>query len=363
MHKHLFNRLVIILAVYLFAFPCCVSAHAQIAFSARYYYPPGSKKLSHFHIYFMQISTGKVQQLTNSNWDDMDGEFSPDGKYLGFIRCNYFALEDEPCKGWLCLYDMAKKRTVKRVAFVDNGSNDVIKWDKFGDVLYLKGGPELSVNRNLAHVPQDVDPDVSPDGLYKARQVSKHGNYETEVLNVRTGRLIWKMSIRDCPSSVWVAPHTYVLLLTKSYSRAGTSSLLCVTCNGTTVHTKKVPVHDAPASHFKLPPIGQLSGMTSSVFSRYVLIEENDCDSTGGADYGYWRVSVPTGSTEFMGYGADLAFSHNPSVYCTSTNRDLGQYVRRRTVWVSQLVFHSLTEHTSRILVGGLVRVRWISWQ
>ncbi len=356
-------RLAIGLTVFLFAFPFCVRAHAQIAFSARYYYPPGLKKTSHYHIYFMQISTGRVQQLTHSHWDDLDVRFSPDGKYLGFVRRSYFDADDEHFNGWLCLFSMAKNRIVKRVAFSDKSMLGDLQWDRDSRVLYQEGGPAVDVNGRRAAVPQDADPSTSPDGLYQASDVSQHGNYGLQVVNVRTGKSVWKLFSTGCATGMWEAPHTYIVLDTSSCARAGTSSLLSVTFNGTTVHSSKVVVHDTPGSSAKLPPIGQLLGMRASGFRRCVLIEEYEGNSTSGPDYGYWQVTVSTGATTFMGYGAHLAFSHSPSVYCTSSSRDLAQYGSRRTVWVSPLIFHSLTKHTSRILVGGLVRVRAITWR
>ncbi len=363
MQKQLIMRPAIGLAVYLFAFSFCISAHAQIAFSARYYFPPGSKKTSHYHIYLMQISTGRVKQLTDSHWDDVDVHFSPDGEHLGFIRRSYDDSDTGHYNGSICLYSMAKSRIVKQLAFTGKSILGGLQWNRSGGVVYLEGGPALAVNGSLAAVPQDADPTVSPDGLYQANEVSHDGRDGLEVLNVRTRRSMWKMFSAGCASGIWVAPHTYIVLDTSACGRAGTSTLLSVTFNGKTVHSNYVAVHDAPGSAAKLPPIGQLLGMTASGFTSCVLIREYDGNSTIGPEFGFWQVTVATGATTFMGYGAHLAFSHTPSVYFTCSSRNLAQYGSRRTVWVSQLVFHSLQNHSSRILVGGLVRVRSVTWR
>jgi hypothetical protein len=214
--KQIIIRLTIGLAVYLFASFFCVRAHAQIAYSARYYYPPGLKKTSHYHIYFMQIPTGRVQQLTHGRWDDLDVCFSPDGKYLGFVRRSYFDADDEHFNGWLCLFSMAKDRIVNQVAFSGKSMLGDLQWDRDGRVLYQEGGPAVAVNGRRATVPQDADPSTSPDGLYKASDVSQHGNYGLQVVNVRTGKSVWKLFSTGCTSGMWEAPHTYIVLDTSS---------------------------------------------------------------------------------------------------------------------------------------------------
>jgi hypothetical protein len=63
-----------------------VRADRDIAYSARYFYPPRDRRISHYHIYRINPDGTGRMRLTYSKHDDYGPVWSPDGKQVMFLR-------------------------------------------------------------------------------------------------------------------------------------------------------------------------------------------------------------------------------------------------------------------------------------
>jgi hypothetical protein len=68
-----------------------VSAHADrdIVYAARYFYPPGDRRISHYHVYRINPDGTGRTVLTDGKRDDYQPIWSPDGKQVMFLRAYY----------------------------------------------------------------------------------------------------------------------------------------------------------------------------------------------------------------------------------------------------------------------------------
>ena len=82
-----FRRLLAALALFgAAALSVASRADLPIIYSARYYYPPGSRATSHFHLYLTDTQGRQRRQLTRGRDDDRDPVWSPDGRMVLFER-------------------------------------------------------------------------------------------------------------------------------------------------------------------------------------------------------------------------------------------------------------------------------------
>ncbi len=339
----------------------CQVAKGQIAYSARYYNPPGSKKLSHFHVYEYLVASRRVEQLTRGNSDDVDVCFSPDGKYLGFIRRPTNARVDHG-SDLLCLYSMARHRIVWQVAFGKQRFAQPLNWIQGSDTLYLQGGPAVKVNGHKVAVPAPVDSGYSPNRQYVVRSTSQGGRFTMELTDAKNRKSLWQYVAKWPFTGAWLAPHTYVVLAAGSNGLADSISTLTVHGGVVVKATRRISY--SSHSQSRIPHFSQLMAVpVPSGFKRFALLAEYAGNSTIGPAYWWWRIDTQTGEAIPMGTAAELAISPNPDLFAIVTTRRLKQYGRTRSVWVSSIDLHAGRSNKVRAIVQGLVDIESISWR
>ncbi len=367
-----FNRLGMICGI-LVALCWCHGAQCQIVFSARFYYPPGSRKISRYHLYYLpHVSsigkvTGHVEQLTFGNGDDTDVRFSPNGRYLGFVRTTETG-DGSHTKRYLCLYNMAKHAIVKRVPLMISGLPGPIHWNHTSNILTLEGGPAISITGRRVASPQPMKAGESPTGAYLARSNLSEGRHGIEIVDAKTHNLLWHHSSPYSMSGTWVGKQDYVVVQFNAKGLA--SAVSTVNLREGVVSSTTRQVHNLTGSHPTLPPFYQLNGLTRSGsqilyagVGRLTLLAQYAGNSTIGPAYSWWSINPQTGETMYIGTAAHLAFSSHYDLFATTTTRRLKPYGQLRNVWVSSLVLHSFNSHTKRMLITGLVSVGSFSWR
>src|SRR5689334_1909984 len=95
-----FRRLLFLFVLLLVPFAHVpANAQGEIVYSARYYYPPGDKRTSSFHLYRINPDGTGRKQVTTGTQDDISPKWSPDGKKILFER----AMTKEPYRSSLCM--------------------------------------------------------------------------------------------------------------------------------------------------------------------------------------------------------------------------------------------------------------------
>ncbi len=341
----------------------CVPAAAQAAYSARYYYPPGQKKVSRYHIYYINLSNGHTSRLTSGSRNDVWLKFSPNGKYLAFVRVGQLDTPSLQQKGQLCLYSMQSRRIVHQKSFMYTSFPSSVHWNSAGTICFVDGGPGLSVTGAPVSILPHDDPDVSPDGSMLATVSYDSDKYVLSIKRRADGRLLWKSVPGNYSEGMWQKKNEYLLANMPANDIPPKGCLQIISFTGGIPTVTQLQFHAAAHSPSMMPGFKPAVSLEPCRQAGNVLLLLNNSNSTTGEYYGYWRVNLKSGETAFLGYATYLQCSSSPGRYYTLTGRTLAPYGRSRQVWVTQLVQHNGLLHTSRILVGGLVNVRDFSLQ
>jgi hypothetical protein len=177
------HQLATLFAFWLFIVATSAHADRDLVYSARYFYPPGDRRISHYHIYRINPDgTGRIV-LTQGNRDDYSPVWSPDGKQVMFLRV-YGYVEGHDWIRSLC------------VVGANGGKVKMLLKPAYGEISQFGWSPD---GRWLAYA--------------LARQQSGEGYYlpssQVVVINVKTGR---KLKLPAAASFDW-SPNSHRLLV------------------------------------------------------------------------------------------------------------------------------------------------------
>jgi hypothetical protein len=348
-----------------------IPALAQIAYSARYYYPPASHRLSYFHIYLLNPHTNQKQQITFGHWDDVYPLFSPSGRYIAFERITQHS--HVYAQEWLCVYSVNRRRIVARQNENVNTVGYHIWWNSNSSAVSFANSKPLIVDPH-EHPSGNFffDTDKSPDSKYT---IKWPGNNDHTIQ-------IWRLGNN---SPLFQKSSSHRLVAFWNYNGQLYSYLLMHKGAGQRIILDRIDLKTTPPSQHTvlvhLPP--------DSPLNNWFQFDSDQYSSTGGGGSGipgeiiftedfsissyhelaFFLVNVRSGLSRFLGYGASLAFSAHRRQYITVTKRWLAPYGRHRDIfgryrelWVSRLILHTIGSKTSHALVQGMVDVDSATW-
>lgn len=346
------NVLRLLFAIWLAAH--ALACKAQIAYSSRYYYPAGQKRISHNQIYTTNLETGRTVQLTYGSTDEFAPQYSPDGRYLAWESIGSQS-------SWIVVYSTIRQKVVRRVEQTLS-EGDTLWWCSNSSAVKVRGGTPVVLNRAKyasAHV--FLGGSVSPSGKYRIVQQSS-GNIS--VVKSNSSKVVYQTALgsQASMSAFWTSDDQLSIVPNTGGRRTPLSpNFIAVNFRAKPplVRSTNVAGISPWMIHYSLLPgvIGASTGNSS------FIVVALDFSISSYQEYAFYRVPVSTGAASFLGYGADLSFSPRGLRYVTVTKRMIAPYGTGRQLWVSHLVLHNAVNHSSRLLVKGLAWVESVSWQ
>lgn len=307
-----------------------VVAHADrdIVYAARYYTPPGSHRTSHFHLYRINPDgTGKTQ-LTFGTADDWNPQWSPEGKWIVFMR------QSEDGRSSLCLIHAAGDSVQTLLPPGLAGTYDTFdcRWSPDGRtlaVVHTVNAKNYSVSVSLINVRSRQirrrflgasDFFWSPD-VHRAYLVADAGD---KLLDLKSGASIAVQEKMENP--VWL--NDQALLGQATDPKTERYFLRLMGLNGREKQRLplRFPTHYAGAGTDDDPAMS-LGSLTRRPVLVYGINEHN---STVGVDWAFFRLQLSANSMHYLTEGQFLAWSPDGSHFCTAPGRDTTPYEKRR---------------------------------
>ncbi len=342
-------------------------ADRDIVYAARYYYPPGNHRISHFHLYRINPDGTGRTQLTYGNQDDTDPQWSPDGRQIAFVRDgDAVCLMDADGSDHRTLADFPGDGPASDDDFVSG-----LRWLPVGyTVTFIHGHdtPGVSLTalwlldattRRVRRYIDVADYAASPRGdrLFLEDGMGQH------ILSL-TGKGEFPVS-RDISGAVWLDPQRLVGVL-DGPSDSGPIGLQQFDLNGRL--GAKMRLKYPPSGSWVVDPPDGDGWLLSSPRPNMVVWALNEHDSTVGALAAFFQVSLPAGAMRFLAQGQFLVWSWQGSRFCTAPGRDTWPYRERKwdgtfkTVWAAPLQVGALGSQPKSI-TPGLVWVTGADWR
>ncbi len=341
-----------------------IPTYAQIAYSARYYYPPASHRLSNYHIYLLNPLTKRKQQITFGHCDDVDPLFSPSGGYIAFVRIRQHS--DVYAQEWLCVYSVSRHRIIARQTENVDTFGYCTRWNSNSSAVSFSNSKPLIVNPHKQSSSNFYfDTDKSPDGKYTIKWTGNNDS-TIQIWRLGTNTPLFQKSSSHHLVAFWnYNGQLYSYLLV--HKGAGQRIILDhIDLKTTPPSQHTVLLHLAPDdplnAWFQFDPdqYSATGGGDSGIPGQSILTE--DFSISTYHELAYFLVNTQTGLTRFLGYGASLIFSPDHKHYITVTKRSLAPYGGHRELWASRLILHTIGGKTSYALVQGLVNVDSATW-
>ena len=337
--------------------PCV--ADRDIVYAARYYFPPGSKMRSYFHIYRINADGSGRTQVTSGRQDDIAPRWSPDGSKILFLRgagetmssvCVVGASGGQvrtlfSTKNGGYAWGPAWSPDGRRVAFSISMSPD---YNSYVWLLESKTFRSRKICRGWASA-------WSPDGK---RLYIIENDERGKILDLRTGRIVVLKGRTG--GGLWLNNRALVVY---SADEPGDKPVLRILHPDGTLR-RWILVAMSPDDYdytgFGAFPDALYSVPGDSSNLIYGLCNYN---STNGRSEIFYRVNLKTGKVKRLTDGQYLAWSPDGDQFCTGSCRDLADYGRRKFVWVSTLSVFSMGTGDKKPIVSGLVWVDGLDWR
>lgn len=333
-------------------------AFADIVYAARYYNPPGSKKVgSYMHIYRIRPDGSHRRQLTYGNFTDEEPKWSPDGKHIAFWR-----VIGEP--DVLCVMSV-QNRKVHRIG----GTS------RYYDFKWLDNHHIAAYDINNKCQSYDIDTGkcitykyiadtISPDGKYRYHPEDGKGiiirpNGKSNVLDLNYSRD--PEYVPYC--SVWLNNNLLVCYIP---SNDIGMQFYVIGIGGKVVSkhffyfdNKKQPVTEDCIQKFDaFKPDGR----------NYFIGIESLHNSTVGINNAFYKVDVKTGKSVLFAKGQFLVWSPDAKQYCIAPGRDLINYSKKkngdwRTVWSAPLSVVNVKTGKAHQITPDLCWVKGYDWR
>ena len=194
--------------------------------------PHGVFEHRHRQIFVMDADGGNQRNLSNSDFDEWDPSWSPDGKQVALVSikdgfgmgiyvvdadgANQQRLTDELSHEWA----PAWSPDGERIAFVSDRDEN---WEIY--MMDADGGNQRRLTKNLS---PDMAPSWSPDGERIAFVSDRDGNWEIYVMNADGARQVRRRT-KDRPDDIepaWLAPPLAVEVVPSAVAPAGKKSTI-----------------------------------------------------------------------------------------------------------------------------------------
>ncbi len=354
---------------------CVVAASAafgdrDIVYSARYYYPPGYKRTSHFHLYRINPNGRGRIQITSGKYDDVHPIWPPNGRKIAFIR-------ELPIRGSeyslnvLCVAG-PDGRNAKRLYVIGEHTLADFRWRSDGKAIVGSWIGPISISHPrqppdsgpVRDHDEEMDTPVSPDGAKLYIRGGSGSEGEDRIYIRRTGRFLSVTDSLYLP--IWLDNRTVIGAVGVSDGKP--LGLALVGADGRTI--KRVGFDPTgPTKENSVSPIGATVELLLRIpgDKRHLLWASDISNSTVRPFYGFYRVNVDTGRATPLLDGQFVAFSPEGNRFLTA-NRSLALYGKRgdgstSRVWGTPLKLVQYNTGKAVALTKGIVWVEWADWR
>lgn len=347
-------------------------ADGDIVFSARFYNPPSkAEQKSYWHLYRINPDGSGKRQITSGAFDDIDPQWSPDGRLVAFARAAAAGVPGRDEIGTLkpkdlCLINTATGdiRTLRHYeAGLWQGLEPGISWSP--------GGNEIAVTA------AQKDGKVSIDilSVRSSSLIRRFDNAHRFVWSPEGGRGIvvsddGSEKIADIPTGKLLPVQTGLT----GFTWTSGSTVAGASAKPPAIVRLEIDKADPLRTNLKDPPenLKDAGYATVSLFppdpAHVMLYATISGESTGGHYYAYYRVDLATGKVSDFMDGRFLVWSPNRRQFCTIVNRSLADYGKRpdgtaSSVWTQPLLVGDGKTGKTREIVNGLVYVVGADWK
>ena len=359
---------------------CAAYASGDIVYSARYYYPPGTKATSHFHLYRINPDGMGKRQITFGNSEEFDPHWSPDGQWILFERDIYPDIDSYAHSSLCCV--PAGGGPVRKI--LDLGTADAEDWE------YPRWSPDsrtISIARTVIRkntssssiylidfrtgkqhrIPGPSRFEWSPDGKNALiENAQKYGIYD-----LKTGLTSAVPKADRFP--IWLDKATIATLnIRVEHDDNDQYDLLVLGLNGQ--EQKRIKLAFSANLYGSDPDI-----LHTTPDRQHVIDAYNNHNSTVGVDFLYFDVNLKTDKSRYFTEGQFLAWSPDGKRFCTAPGRDTTPYEKRplpypstgpndvdakyRMVWYAPLYIRATSGGSMRQITPRLSWVTGADWR
>ena len=307
-------------------------ADGDIVYSARYYYPPGSKGTSHFQIYRINPNGTGRRQITYGNSEEYDPHWSPDGKHILFVR-EFFPDEESDGHSSLCCMS-ADGGSIQVLVDISDSTSGVWQYPRWSPdshtisiihTTYQKDSAFSSVylidikSKKSHRLPGISRFEWSPDG--KSAVIQNAKGYC--LYDLKSASQIAVTGADRFP--IWIGNKTLAALGIRAEKDDDYQYNLIVF--GRDGREQKRIKLEFPTDLYDGSDPDTLIAMPDQ---GHIIDAYNNHNSTVGVDYLYFDVKLKVEQIHYFTEGQFLAWSPDGKRFCTAPGRDTVPYEKRR---------------------------------
>ncbi|HLI49319.1 MAG TPA: hypothetical protein VKV18_11610 [Chthonomonas sp.] len=341
-------------------------AERDIVYAARYYFPPHSHRLSHFHIYRINPDGSGRIQLTYGSTDDTGPLWSPNGRLIAFDR--EYERHDAYANA---VYVMdARGHHLKRIAKITSFGFLTFSWTEDSRALIVNGKLYPLSGQQHTLTPWEKNPNavVSPNRRYLYVSADPDSGKPDVLINLTTQQQIRVETHLDCP--VWWNNRTIVGACDYIDDSGQTVPGIC------TVGLDGKIARRLRFQPSQMTPEGAYTSLQDIRVARlqkipqdksHLVLWSDEGNSTVRPLYGFYYVDIDTGKAKPITDGQFLLWSPDGTKVMWA-DRDLVPYGKHRdgterVVWGTPLWMMDIRTGHKRSLTPGIVWVDSAEWR
>ncbi len=329
------------------------SSTAEIVYSARYY-ESGSQP-SHYHLWRIDAAGANRTQITEGEADDYAPMWLADGQTIAFVR--------ETAQDRTLCTVAERGGTITELAVLPDGyigiESIAPSRDKLIYLVNADEGWQLELfdiaTRQVHKLGAGVTTAWNPDS--RRLYISTWGEPKpaARILDLATGDHVELPG--DLRAAAWLNETT---LIAETFAQSDSEQPRLITLRDDGVPMDEITL-----------PFTSDDGFPSFADNLFAIPGDPESviygchagNSTEGEMQRFYRVNLKSGELTEVAQGRELVWSGDKQFFITSAGRDLAEFGRKKTVWVSPLSLVTLTSGETHPIVQGLVSVAGFDWR